>query len=84
MFSQGTPMLLGGDEFGNGQTGNKISLQRGTYYINVESDRSPGVNTGIRVLVKRATGSGLPFILGGILALGLGVLLTFIGENKSS
>ena len=64
----------------------KIKLQKGTYFLNFESEHAKGINAVITVEINRKAGSILPFIIAGIAAMlaGLGLILwaNRIGVNK--
>jgi len=53
----------------------KVTLQKGTYYFEFESERSRNVSGNIKIVVNRRIGSSLPFLIAGILALIIGVVL---------
>lgn len=59
----------------------KVTLPKGTYYLEFETDRSPGVDSGISVSVSKKMGSSLPFLIAGILALILGVVMNEIANQ---
>ena len=60
----------------------KVTLPKGTYYLEFETDPSPGVDSGISVSVSGKMGSSLPFLISGILALILGVILNEIANQS--
>ncbi len=59
----------------------KVTLPKGTYYLEFETDRSSGVDSGISVFVSKKLGSSLPFVIAGILALIIGVVINEIANQ---
>ncbi len=59
----------------------KVTLQKGTYYFEFESERSRYVSGNITISVNRKLGSPLPFLIAGILALIIGVALNEIANQ---
>jgi len=59
----------------------KVTLQKGTYYFEFESERSRNVSDNIKISVYRKTGSSLPFLIAGVLALIIGVVLNEIANQ---
>jgi hypothetical protein len=62
----------------------KVTLPKGTYYLEFETDRTPGIDTGISVSVSKKMGSSLPFLAAGILALIIGVVMNEIANQTIS
>ena len=61
----------------------KVTLEKGTYYLNFESQKSRegGAQNSIWVIVKQKGGSALPFFVSGIIALIIGVILNEIANR---
>lgn len=59
----------------------KMTLQKGTYYFEFESERSHNVSGNITIAVYRKIGSPLPFLIAGIIALIIGVVLNEIANQ---
>jgi len=59
----------------------KMTLQKGTYYFEFESERSRNVSGNITILVHRKRGSPLPFLIAGIIALIIGVVVNEIANQ---
>jgi len=61
----------------------KIALQKGTYYLSLESERSPGVVSPVVVKISRVIGSYQPMAVAGIIGLILGGILIYMENYKA-
>ncbi|VAX28599.1 hypothetical protein MNBD_NITROSPIRAE01-787 [hydrothermal vent metagenome] len=53
----------------------KITLQKGTYFFELDSDSPAASQSKIHLLVKKKGGSAVPFFIAGIVALIIGVIM---------
>lgn len=61
----------------------KITIPaKGTYFLNFETERSPGVNSNIYVTVSKKAGSALPFLWAGIIFLIISIVFYQIAQKN--
>jgi len=62
----------------------KITLQKGTYFLELDSDDPSASTSQIRVIVKKKGGSAVPFFTAGIIALIIGVIMNEMAKGTIS
>ncbi len=59
----------------------KVTLEKGSYFFELESDNSTASLSQIRIIVKKKGGSAVPFFIAGIIALIIGVILNEMSKG---
>lgn len=62
----------------------KTTLQKGTYYLELDSDSPDASRSQIRVIVKKKGGSAVPLFIAGIIALIIGVIMNEMAKGTIS
>ncbi len=62
----------------------KITLQKGTYFLGLESENQDASLSQVRVSVKKKGGSAVPFFTAGIIALIIGVVMNEMAKGTIS
>lgn len=62
----------------------KITLQKGTYFFELDSDSPAASQSRIHIVVKKKGGSAVPFFVAGIIALIIGVVMNEMAKGSIS